>query len=407
MSQIVVATNVSPWLPAYKAVAAHCEEKLKTTVVLREFPLDGLRTQEINAVQQGNHPFDVIQLNEGWTGEFYDKGWVRPFKDVDSSFQLDPQVITFDSLPFWDAKKRTSAESGQIVAMPINGNVELLAYRTDIYKSLGLSVPKTWEEAIQNGRRAQEARAVKYGYVMRTQASPGGNSVGYEYAHMLYSYGGDWFVDEGSDWTPALKSPEALAATKTWLALSKLGPADPQTVGQAESIALMQGGQALQSQVVAAAAADLLNPSKSKVSDKIGFAVIPAGAKGATPVSGTWSLAIPSKLSDERAKVALDFIKCVSTAESQKLFAAKGGIPIRRDVMDDPALQAEKPYFSALADSMDTLHRYPRWPFREPMMSGVEQALSQITTGKVTVEAGLQIMQEKSEAAVKEAGFLK
>ena len=47
-------------------------------------------------------------------------------------------------------------------------------HRKDLYEELGLSVPKTWEEAISNGRKAVDSGKIRYGYVPRAQAAQAG-----------------------------------------------------------------------------------------------------------------------------------------------------------------------------------------------------------------------------------------
>jgi multiple sugar transport system substrate-binding protein len=408
VTELVVPTNKSPWLNAYKKVAAQYQEQQGVRITLREFPYDGLRTQQVNAVQRKNFPFDVFQLDEPWTGQFYDSGWVTPLKQIDSSFDLDSEVLTYDSLPFWDKAQRTSASGGELVGLPLNGNVDLFIYRKDLYDELGLQVPTTWEQAVANARTGQQSGKIKYGHIMRTQASPGGAATTYEYMHVFYSYGANWFVDEGKDWTPAVNSPEAVAATETYKQLAQLGHPQPQTIGQAEAIALMQGGQALQTHVVAAAAADLVNPEKSQVADKLGFAVVPAGAAGKpTPTSGVWSLCIPAGLATERAQAALGFIRWMLSPETQLAFTQSGGIPTRRDTYGSSDLPATATsYLRAVGDSTPNARRHIRYVFASAMLEVTERTLGRITAGTVAVKAGLDQMQRDLTKVVRDAGFL-
>jgi multiple sugar transport system substrate-binding protein len=409
VTELVVPTNKSPWLNAYKKVAAQYQEQHGIRITLREFPYDGLRTQQVNAVQRKNFPFDVFQLDEPWTGQFYDSGWVTPLKQIDASFGLDPEVLTYDSLPFWDKAQRTSAAGGDLVGLPLNGNVDLFIYRKDLYDELGLKVPTTWDEAAANARAGQQSGKIRYGHIMRTQAAAGGAATTYEFMHIFYSYGANWFVDEGKDWTPAVNTPEAVAATETYKQLAQLGHAQPQTIGQAEAIALMQGGQALQTHVVAAAAADLVNPDKSQVADKLGFAVVPAGAAGKpTPTSGVWSLCIPAGLAAERAQAALGFIGWMLSRETQLAFTQNGGIPTRRDTYGASGLPATTAsYLPAVGDSTPHARRHIRYVFAAAMLEVTERTLGQINAGTLAVKAGLDQMQRELTKVVRDAGFLK
>ncbi len=64
VSELIVLTGVTPWLPAYQKVAAEYEKARGIKVTLRSFPYGGMRTQMTNAIQSGSVPFDVFQVDE-------------------------------------------------------------------------------------------------------------------------------------------------------------------------------------------------------------------------------------------------------------------------------------------------------------------------------------------------------
>src|SRR5690606_37151303 len=162
--------------------------------------------------------------------------------------------------------------------------------------------------------RAQQAGAVEFGYTPRCQPTPGAQSISYDFLPVFYSYGADWFADAGTDWTPTVNTPEAIEAATMYRELAKLGPSATKTMGQAEVIAMVQSGRTLQTHIVTAASPQFLDPEASEVADTIGFAELPAGPAGQTPVSGTWTLAIPAGMPPERATAVLDFIEWLGAA---------------------------------------------------------------------------------------------
>ncbi len=332
---------------------------------------------------------------------------MRPLDDIVPGLKLDPGILTYDGLPFWDKALRTSSPQGRIMGLPLNGNVDLLVYRKDLYGKLGLTPPKTWDEAIENGRKAQQAGVVKYGYVTRGQPTTGGASVTYEYMPVFYSYGGNWFADEGKNWTPTVNTEAAQAGTEIFRRLLELGPAKPQTVGQADVIALMEGGQGLQGHFVAAAAAQLEDPERSAMVGKFGYAVVPAGSTGhAAPTSGTWTMCVPAARPADNQKAAADYILWMLDRKQQESFVRAGGIPTRRDVSD--AFDGKTgPYLEALMASMPSVRRSPRYVFAAPMLDATEQILSQIGSGDMQAKGGLDRLQMQLTEVVKKAGFLR
>jgi multiple sugar transport system substrate-binding protein len=404
VTELIVPTNQSPWLNAYRAVAAQYEQETGVRVTLREFPYDGLRTQMTNAIQNQNLVFDLFQLDEPWTHQFYDNDWVTPLDELDPALTLDPAILTYDALPFWDDAARTSVAGSRVMGLPINGNVHLLVYRRDLYDQLGLPVPATWEEARTAGERAVQAGVARYGYAARGQASSGGQSITYDYMPVFYGYGATWFVDEGTDWTPAVTTPEAVAATEMYARLLALGPAQPQTVGQAEVIAAMQGGETLQVHVVAAAAPQMEDESASTVAGRVGYSVVPAGPAGPAPTSGTWSLCVPRGLPPERAQATYRFIRWMLDRQQQLTFGQEGGIATRSDVLTE--LAGTAPYVPAISDSMPDVRRAVRYVFAAPMLEVTERVLSEVGSGAVPAADGLGRLQEELTRVVRDAGFL-
>jgi multiple sugar transport system substrate-binding protein len=407
VTELIVPTNQSPWLNAYRAVAARYEQESGVRITLREFPYDGLRTQMTNAIQNQNLVFDLFQLDEPWTHQFYDNDWVTPLDELDPALSLDQEILTYDALPYWDAAARTSLETGSVMGLPINGNVHLLIYRRDLYEQLGIAVPTTWEEALAAGERAVQAGVARYGYATRGQASQGGQSITYDYMPVFYSYGANWFVDEGTDWTPAVTTAEAVSATEMYARLLALGPAEPQTVGQAEVIAAMQGGETLQAHVVAAAAPQMEDESASAVAGRVGYAVVPGGPAGRpAPTSGTWSLCVPRGVPAERAQAAYRFIRWMLERQQQLTFGREGGIASRSDVLAELSADPERAYVPAISDSMPDVRRAVRYVFSAPMLEVTERILSEVGSGAVAAPAGLDRLQGELTRVVREAGFL-
>ncbi|NED97795.1 extracellular solute-binding protein [Phytoactinopolyspora alkaliphila] len=401
---LTVPANESPWLPAYQDSAQAYEADAGGRITIREFPYDGLRTAMVNAIRGGNVPFDLFHMDEPWTGEFYDNEWVTPLTEIDSEFTLDENIITYDALPTWNAEQRRHADDGTVMGLPINGNINIFIYRQDLYDQLGLSVPTTFEEAYENGRIAQDSGEVRYGYVVRAQGTDSGQSISYDYMPVMRSYGADWYTE---DWQAAVNSPEGVAAMEMFRQLVSLGPPQPQTVGQAEVIAAMQGGQALQIHVVAAAAPQLEDPSASRVAGQLGYTkLLAAESTGqSAPTSGVWSLAIPRELPDERARGAFEFITWLLSEEGQLEFTRSGGIPTRLEPYESDEIVADAPYLPAIRESLEDVRSSVRFPFSADMLPVAERALEAIAAGDVPVQEGLDDLADELSTIAGNAGF--
>jgi multiple sugar transport system substrate-binding protein len=402
-----VATNQSPWLSSYQKIVEVYQQETGRRVELRIFPFAGLLTQQINAIQNRSNAFDIFQVNEGWTGQFYDNEWLIPLREVDSGFEWDPQVISYDAVGRWDAKQRITSEDGEPLALPMNGNIHVFTYRKDIYDKLGLEPPATFDDAVANGRRAQAEGLVKYGYTSRGQGDIGGYAATFDFGPLLHGYGGDWFVAPGEDWTPRINDAAGQAAMEKFLELLSLGPAQPQSIGQVEMQSLMQSGEALQAHMVTATAFPLDDPKGSRVVDKIGYAVVPAGGAGVVaPMSGTWVLGIPTGLPEDRQQAAMHFLDWLMSKDAQMRWAELGNTVTRQDVYEsDLAEEKRFRYMAAVAASTPDVHPGIRYPFSQQMLQTTERWITEIVSDQLTVTKGLDLIATEINKAAQDAGF--
>jgi multiple sugar transport system substrate-binding protein len=243
---------------------------------------------------------------------------------------------------------------------------------------------------------------------MRTQPTrSGGAQITYDFLPLLYAYGGTWFRAEGTDWTPAVDSPEAVRAATVMRQLVQLGPAETSTIGQAQVIGAMQAGEALQVHVVAAAAPGMLSEADSNVVDRVGFAVLPAGSTGKPGVaSGTWALGVPAGLPPERATAALNFIKWVQSKPAQTRFTELGGIPTRSDALDGANISdGQRAYLEAVNESLPYVGKHVRYEFSAEMLPITERHLAEIAAGKVAPPDGMSAMQQELTELVRKYGY--
>lgn len=399
---LTIAGAQAPWSPAYAAMVEAYQQETGVTVDLRPFPNDEVKTQQLNDAQSGNNVFDLYLVNEVDVAQFNADGLLMPLTDIDPSFALDPEVFTYDNLPFWDSENRTFSESGDLTTVPLLGNLQVFIYRTDIYEQEGLDIPTTWEDAIANGAAIIDSGAARYGYVSRYQGVPGAPQVTFDFLGIYYSQGAELFADPGTDWTPTVDSPEAIRAAEIFRDLAALGPADTKTVGQAEAIAIMQSGDSAALSVVAAAAPSMNDEANSNIVGNVGFAPLPGGV----PVTGTWNLGIPANLPEDRQGPALDFIKWVVSERGMEAFAEAGGIPVRSDAYDAAGITPEaQAYLDAVRESAANARGSLRMEFIGPFLTVTEPIVANIAAGDVSPEAGMRQMQEELMAVVRDAGF--
>lgn len=384
---ITILINDSPWFPGFEALVDKYVEDTGNAVNLNVTPFPGMLEKSRNAVQAGESEFDILNLNEQWYVQFYEGGLVTPIKEINPDFELDPNVIEYDYATRWDPEIGYSGPNGEIYGLPINGNVQLFFYRTDLFEEAGLEPPKTWEE-VEAAAQVFNDPPNMYGFSIRT-APPN-----WEFQAYLASYGTNLIkLDvETGEWEVGLASDEAIAAAKTWLHLgSTYGPASFANMGQADNLALMASGQLAQVHMVGAAAPNFQNPETSVVVDKVAAVVVP----GTTPdshstMSGIWVMGIPHNLPEENKQAALAFLEWALTKDAQLYYAKAGAIPVRTDVYEE--LSADPAYgwwTQAMADSTPYIVASPRLKESPQVLEVLDRRLGQITIDEMTVEDAL------------------
>ncbi|MBL8381074.1 MAG: extracellular solute-binding protein [Burkholderiales bacterium] len=384
LAPITIVINQSPWFGGFsKAVDAY-EKETGNKVTLDVNPFAGSAEKQRNSVRASQGQFDILVMNSTWLAEFYHGGFLTPLGDLDPTFKLDPQVLSYDDTAYWDAKNKTnSARTGALYGVPLNGNIQLLFYRADLYQQAGLKVPETWEQLMANAQKLHSPPNV-YGMVFRGARSA--SDISYDWMPYLHSHNGAIFRNEAAgDFTVTLNSPEAKRALDTYVDMArKVGPPNPGSYGQAQVIQALVTGKAAHGTPVIAAWSQMDDPTKSAVVGKINVAVLPRGPGGKpSPTLGHFIGAIPKNIPRERQVAALNFLKWFQTAPAQRIVAAAGAPPIRKDVLEsDLAARPENRWMKAMVDSAP----FPRSMYSVPegpqIVSVLELRLNQALIGE-------------------------
>jgi multiple sugar transport system substrate-binding protein len=407
VAPITIVINQSPWFAGFSKTVEAYEKETGNKVTLDVNPFAGSAEKQRNSVRAKDGQFDVLVMNALWLAEFYHGGFLVPLNDIDPSFKPDPQVITYDDTGYWDAKAKTnSAKTGVPYGIPINGNIGVLYYRTDLYEKAGLKVPQTWDELAANAAKLHNPPNV-YGMVPRGARSA--SDISYDWMPYLHSNNGAIFRDEkAGDFTVTINSPEGKRALDVYVQMAtKSGPPNPGSYGQAQVIQALVTGKAAHATPVIAAWPQMDDPTKSAVVGKIGVAPLPHGPNAkSTPTLGHFIGGIPKNIPKERQVAALTFLKWFSSLPAQTIYAQTGQPPIRRDVYELPFMKTpEFRWARAVADSSPNARMMYTVPEGPQIVSILELRLNQAVIGEKTTVDALNTMAAEIEDLMKKAGY--
>jgi len=383
-----------------KAIAPLYQQKTGIQVEIVEFPYDQLFEKLVTTFQANASSYDLAMMDDPWMPKFGTGGWLTPL-DSTFGFKRDPDIpsIVYDvgtwPPPHGAVPPAAKGKPEHLLGITIVGNVEMFMYRKDLSDA-----PASWGTVLANAKKFNKPGSL-VGYVVRGKAT---NPVVADFLPILWSFGGDVF---DKNWNPVIDSPASLAAVKFLVQdLKSVGEPGAESTDAADRSRLMAIGQAYESTVWPGEVTDIVeNKSVSQVIGKVGYVPIPAGPQGkGYGMMGNWLLGVPK--ASKNGQAAADFIKWLTSADVQRQYVAQGGIPARLSLLNDPALNQQNPYFSALAKS---LQAGPNWRPRTDQWNAVETILgtnlNAALSGQITPEAAVQKSASQIRDLMKQAGY--
>lgn len=312
-----------------------------------ELPYGGLYEKAVISLREKAGAYDVLMIDDTWSVEFMSNGWLADLDKLGGGIDADFIKPTVDVARF-------PVGSGPLYAIPFVGNVELFAYRKDLFDKYGLARPAKWTDVVTAAKTISEKETGVSGVVYRGTK---GNPIVTGFLPILWAHGADVVDGKGQ---AILNSPEALKALELFLSLKAYAPKGVETYNASEvRDALMQGTTAMSIELWPSWAPSLDDAAKSKVAGKVEVVAAPGQVKGSAPMLGSWLLAVPADAPN--AKGGRDFIDFVTSKEMQKMIAIDtGNPPTRASVYKDADVVAKYRWYPAQLEALMTAVARPR-----------------------------------------------
>ena len=329
-AELNVVINQSPWLDGFRKTAEQYEKETGNKISLSISPYSGLLEKVRNSLRSPTGQYDLVMMDSHWLAEIYSGGFLKPIKAIDPNFKLDPAVVDFDQTLFWDSKRSLfRRDSGELMGLPITGNVQFMYYRTDLYTVNGLKAPKTWDDLRSN--TAKLKGKVEYPFLILGQR----DGAFYRAMPFMMSAGGGLFKNaRDGDYTITVNSPQSLVGLKAYIELAKTSHPNPGSVTLSDISQLISTGKAAQTIEVAALWGAVNDPNSSAAAGKLGVTPVPA-MPGGRPMnsSGHWVGGVPNNVDPAKQKLALNFMNWLLTKDHQVALFVNGSVPVRSDLV--------------------------------------------------------------------------
>jgi multiple sugar transport system substrate-binding protein len=322
--RVTLANHV--WTDTIKKKLPEFEQATGLKVELSQYGEDQLSDQYKVKLDAGSTEIDVMMYRPLQEGKLFAKnGYLA---DLSDDVKADTAWGWED---FQSGPVGATTYKDKVVGVPIITEQEVLYYRKDLLEKAGLEVPKTMDELEAAAKAIKAQNPGMAGFVART----GETAAVTQFSSFLYSFGGD-FIDEGGK--SAVSSEAAKKAYAFYGGLIRnYGPANVSTdMSWPEAMAIFTQGKAGLYTEADSLYKNATDPVKSKVSDTVGFAPMPAGASGSKAYNiPSWAMGV-SEASKDQAN-AWKFVAW-ATSKAMTLDIQQAGVPgARTSVWADPA----------------------------------------------------------------------
>jgi sorbitol/mannitol transport system substrate-binding protein len=277
---------------------------------------------------------------------------------------------------------------GDIYAIPMQAQMFVMAYRTDIFEDLGLEVPTTFDEMITAADAIKGAGLMDYPIALPWLATAD-VTTGFEGA--MNSVGADFVTADGE---VTLDGPEAKQAVEAMLSLKPYMDPQVTTFDQPKVQQQMFNGTAAMSIMFSGRMFDLTLPANSKLSDSFGFASAPKISDDAQysynrlSIDG-WSIPFNTKLDHDM------LFQMMASAVSED--ASTASVPAAYPAREGMVTEKNSPYGAAANDSIASAMPPIVSPVIADITNEIRPILVSILNGQVSVDDGLAQMQAAGE----------
>jgi len=373
------------------------EEKEGIDVVIHYFAeLERRSKSRMDAATKAGQ-YQVYYIDEANVAEFTVTGQLLPLKDY------YPAEYDFDDLS--EPLVKVLSYKGVAYGAPMTFEGDIMFYRKDLLEANAIPVPTTLDEYLQVVKFFHRPPQL-YGTGTRGLRGSGMNV--WRFSPYLHMFGGKYLDEAGN---PIFNSPQAVKAVEYCIELIKRSPSA--TMSWADVMDTFAAGKIAIVNFANLKMDYLMDPEKSKVIDKMGYAKPAAGPFGSISNTAVHGLAI-SKYGcpTEKERVAAGKFIGWFTSKENEIRKVKGGCGLtnaRKSTFASPEFAAAYPsdFVEAQMDMMAVqrmcILQIPEWPeIGDYLGIKLEELFAKAATGKpYDIKAALDDAVEYAKGVLK------
>lgn len=334
----------------YKQAKSAFKKKTGKTLKIQEVDWANAHDKLVTSFA-GNTGPDVSEIGTTWTPEFAAAGGLE-----DLTSKIKDSGDYGDLLP---ALKNSATYNGKQYGVGWYAGVRSVVYRKDIYKKLGLSVPKSWSQLTKNIDTIAKKMPNKY-------AMPVAGDDSYVLDSFIWGAGGELAAKSGGKWKSQLDSPKSKAGISYYANLALKH--DSSTTGAStwdatKVLDALASGKSVMS-VTGNWSPKSVTEKNPKLKGKLGAFPVPGkdGSMAPTFVGGS-NLAVMKQSKNQ--KLAWTFVTMMTTGKLASQWSKQTGYFPSTKTLLKPYVNSNDPLVAPFAKEMSEAGRNvpnaPQW----------------------------------------------
>jgi multiple sugar transport system substrate-binding protein len=410
-------------------------------------PFSDLYDKILTDMATNTNSYDAFVFDPQWMGDFVPPGYLE---DITDRVKADQTLKWDDIAPFF--RDFSATYKGRTYTIPLDGDFQMVYYRSDLLKKDGLKPPATWDDYLAiakryNGKDLNGDGKADYGSCIAKKRAA-------QSYWMSWSVAGSYLQAEGTSqgaffdagtMKPLVNNQAFAAALDVYKQTTQYAPKDELNLDVGDTRGLFTSGRCALSADWGDIGTLAIDPKTSTVQDKVGAVIMPGSKKVLDRASGQlvdcdatrcphaidgvnhapyaayggWSGAINAAADSKVKDAAYDFLAYMSAPQqsNEDVTLGKTGFnPYRTSQFTDTQLwvkagmskEAAENYLGAIRDSLQSPNmildlRIPKSAQYQGVV--LDQALAQFLAGEISRDQAMQQIEQGWDKITKDEGL--
>jgi multiple sugar transport system substrate-binding protein len=402
------------------------------TIKVVTVPFADLYDKILTDMATGTNSYDAFVFNPQWMGDFVPPGYLE---DITDRVKGDQALKWDDIAPFF--RDFSASYKGRTYTIPLDGDFQMVYYRSDLLERDGLKPPATWEDYLSiaqryNGKDLNADGKADYGSCIAKKRSAQSYWMSWSVAGAYLQAEGTSqgaFFDAGS-MRPLVSNQGLATALDVYKQTTQYAPKDELNLDVGDTRGLFTSGRCALSADWGDIGTLAIDPKTSTVQDKVGAVILPGSRKVVDRASGQlvdcdatrcphaidgvnhapyaafggWAGAINAAVDQKVKDAAYDFLSYMSAPAQSNVDVTLGKTgfnPYRTSQFEDTDLwvkagmskEAAENYLGAIRDSLQSPNmildlRVPKSAQYQGVV--LDTAVAQFMAGEISRDQAMQ-----------------